>query len=150
MPASHLKTATLATLALALTVSMPLAGGHSPVEKRQEAMKTMGRSAKTIGDMLKGTTVFDAATANQTLATMQSAASGFGDYFPEGSEAADSEAAPAIWSDKAGFEATLADFQSDLASAVAAAPQDQAALGAVFKEVGANCGVCHKAYRVKK
>ncbi|MEO0912063.1 MAG: cytochrome c [Pseudomonadota bacterium] len=140
----------LASAAFALSVTLTIAGGHAPYEKRQAAMKVVGGSAKTIGDMLKGTTAFDAAKANAALAAMQEAVAPYGDFFPEGSEAPQSEASPAIWSDRAGFDATLAAFQADIADAVSAAPQDQAGMAAAFGAVTENCGTCHKAYRVKK
>lgn len=150
MYAKILTTATVAG-ALALgSVTLSMAGGHSPVEKRQAAMKAVGGGTKTIGDMLKGATAFDAAKANAALATMQAAAADFGNHFPDGSEAADSEAGPKIWSDRAGFDAVLAKFQSDLNAAVSAAPQDQAGVQAAFGQVASNCRTCHEGYRVKK
>ncbi|MEM6465446.1 MAG: cytochrome c [Pseudomonadota bacterium] len=136
--------------ALALSATVVLAGGHSPIEKRQAAMKTVGGSTKTVGDMLRGSTSFDAAKANAALAAMQAAVAEYGTFFPEGSESATSEAGPAIWSDRAGFDAAVAKFQSDISAAVAAAPADQAALQAAFGPIGGNCRSCHTAYRVKK
>ncbi len=150
MARNLLKIAALTGAALALSVSLPLAGGHSPVEKRQAAMKTVGASTKVVGDMMKGTTSFDAAKANAALAAMQEAVVSYGDFFPEGSEAANSEAGPNIWSDRAGFDAVLADFKADLAAAVSAAPQDKEGVGAAFGAVTENCRACHEDYRVKK
>lgn len=145
-----LRPTAIAGLALCLSVALAQAGGHSPIEKRQAAMKTIGGSTKTIGDMLKGSTAFDAAKANAAMAAMQGAMAGFGDYFPEGSESATSEAAPAIWTDRAGFDAVLAKFKADIDAGVAAAPGDQAGVQAAFGQIAANCKTCHQGYRVKK
>lgn len=150
MPARILTTACLASAIAFASFTIPMAGGHSPVEKRQAAMKTVGQSTKLIGDMLKGSTNFDAAKANAALAAMRSAVASFDSHFPAGSEAADSEAGPKIWSDSAGFKSILAKFQSDLGSAVATNAQDKAGIGAVFGQVAQNCKTCHQSYRVKK
>ena len=49
----------------AVVATQPMAGGHSPVEKREAAMGVVGKSTGAIGDMLKGEKPFDAAMANQ-------------------------------------------------------------------------------------
>ncbi|MHA3914871.1 c-type cytochrome [Halovulum sp. GXIMD14793] len=100
--------------------------------------------------MLKGATLFDAAKANAALATMKSASADFGTYFPEGSETAESEAGPKIWTDRAGFDKAVAKFQADLDAAVAAASQDQDGVKAAFGQVASNYKSCHEDYRVKK
>lgn len=151
-----LQFAGVSAIALAVVlagVTMPYAGGHSPVEKREAVMKVMGGSAKTIGDMLKGETAFDAAAANEALVAMQAAIAGFGDHFPEGTELAGENsfaAGPAIWTDPDGFAAEIATVTAAIDAAVAAAPQDAAALGAAFGTIGKSCGSCHEGYRVKK
>lgn len=126
------------------------AGGHLPEEKRKAAMKEVGKNTGIIGDMLKGAATFDAAKANAAMAAMQAAVADYGDLFPEGSESATSEAAPAIWSDRAGFDAVLAKFQADIAAGVSAAPDSQEAVAAAFGQIAGNCRTCHQGYRVKK
>ncbi len=140
----------LAATAIVLGTTLANAGGHLPWEPRQKAMKAVGANTKAIGDMLKGATTFDAAKANASLAAMQAAVVGLEDMFPDGSESAESEAGPKVFSDRAGFNTAIAKFQADLATAVAAAPQDKAAVQASFGMVAANCKSCHEAYRVKK
>lgn len=71
--------------------------------------------------------------------------------FPAGSETgSETEAAPAIFTDQAGFSAKYASFEASLVKVTAAAPESVEALGALVGEVGQNCGACHKAYRIKK
>ena len=139
--------------AICASVTLAVAGGHTPVEQREAMMQTVGKSTKTIGDMLKGDTAFDAAVANEALVAMQDAVANMGDLFPEGTELAgenENAAGPAIWTDRAGFDAKIAAFQEDIAAAVSAAPQEQQAMAAAFGEVAQNCQSCHEAYRVKK
>jgi len=151
---SLLLRATLIGSAIAIaTATVPLAGGHSPVEKREAAMKEVSKSAKVLGEMVKGETAFEAAAANEALASMAAAVTDFGTYFPEGTALAgenENAAGEAIWTDRAGFDAAISAFQQDIAAAVEAAPQTKDALTASFGEVAQNCKSCHEDYRVKK
>ncbi len=120
------------------------------ISDRQSKMKTVGRSIGVVSKMAKGETEFDAAAALQAFVNMKEAADGYELLFPEGTETGgNTEAAPAIFTDRAGFEAKQADFEASLAKVTAAAPADLAALRASVGEVGANCGACHRVYRVK-
>ncbi len=66
--------------------------------------------------------------------------------FPAGSEGGD--AAPAVWSDRAGFEAKAAAYAAATAKlGDAAKAGDPAAFGAALGEVGAACGGCHETYK---
>ena len=77
---------------------------------------------------------------------MNNAALGFGHMFPDGSQTgAETEAAPAIWSDRAGFDAAVAKFAADTSVTIT----DLGSLKQAFGAVAANCGSCHKAYRTK-
>ena len=72
-------------------------------------MKDVGAAIGMGSKIAKGEVEFNAIAANLVLRTMHSAALGFGYMFPEGSETgADTEASPAIWSDRAGFDAAVA------------------------------------------
>ena len=101
--------------------------------------------------MMKGEMEFNAVAAELVLRTMNTAALGFGELFPDGSNAGgDTTAAPSIWEDRAGFDAAIAKFASDTASGIAAKPANLDAFKAAFGAAASNCGACHKAYRVKK
>ncbi len=50
----------------------------------------------------------------------------------------------------AGFKAAEDKFLADVKAAVAAAPANVDALKESFGKVAANCGACHKVYRLKK
>ena len=140
-------TTIIATTAL-FTVSMAQA---NPIEDRQAKMKTVGKSMGIVGKMAKGQSEFDGAAALAAFVAMKEAAQDYETLFPAGTETGgETEAAPAIFTDRAGFEAKHADFEASLAKVTAAAPASVEALGAMVGEVGQNCGVCHKAYRIKK
>ncbi len=101
--------------------------------------------------MVKGEVDYDAAAALAALSTISEVASTFGEHFPEGSETGfETEAAPAIWTDRAGFEAKIADLKASADAGVAAAPADLDGLKAVFGPLTKNCGTCHETYRLKK
>lgn len=120
------------------------------ISDRQAKMKVVGRSIGVVSKMAKGETEFDSAAALQAFIDMKNAADGYETLFPEGAETGGkTEAAPAIFTDRAGFEAKQADFEASLEKVTAAAPADLAALRASVGEVGANCGACHRVYRVK-
>ena len=101
--------------------------------------------------MFKGEADYDAAVVMTSLQTFHDAALKFGDLFPEGSQPSEeSEAAPAIWEDRDGFNEALAMWRDAVDAAIAAAPQtlDEAkpAVGPVFK----TCKNCHDDYRIEK
>ncbi|WP_157966284.1 c-type cytochrome [Oceanibium sediminis] len=153
MRLSTLGGAVMTLAVLGTTVGMAMAGGHTPVEQREAKMKAVGENTGIVGNMLRGKTDFDAEAANAALVAMREAAGGFNELFPEGTEGAGSNefaAGPKIWSDRAGFDAEYAKFIGAIDAAVAAEPQDMAALGAAFGPIGQECKACHETYRMKK
>jgi cytochrome c556 len=74
----------------------------------------------------------------------------FPTLFPAGSDKGNTKAAPAIWSDTAGFQkASMALSAAGEKLATAAKAGDATAVAAAFKETGEACGACHKEYRLK-
>ena len=129
----------------------PTIADDGPAHERHELMEGVRDAAKPIGKMLKGEADYDAATVMTSLETFQDASLVFGDLFPAGSEAFEtSEAAPAIWDDREGFNEALATWQEAVNAAIAAAPQtlDEArpTVGPIFK----TCKSCHDTYRIEK
>lgn len=122
-----------------------------PIAARKAMMKNVGAAAGAGFAMVKGEAEFDAVSAQLVLRTMNTAALGFGELFPVGSESGgESIAAPSIWEDQAGFKSVLAKFQEDTAAGIAAKPADLEAFKAVLGAAASNCNTCHKAYRIKK
>ena len=146
---SYLKSRSLVT-AVALAFTSPLYAGDDPVHERHELMEGVGDAAKPIGQMLKGERDFDAAVVMTSFQTFDEAAAEFGDLFPPGSEDGEgTEAAPAIWEDRAGFEEALAAWADAVDAAIAANPQtlEDTKPGAV--EIFKTCKGCHDNYRIE-
>lgn len=121
------------------------------IADRKAEMKNNGKNIGMLAKMAKGEVPFDAAEVIKALESMKSTTANFVELFPAGSETGgETEASPKIWEDPAGFKAALAKFHADIDAAVAAAPQDAAALGPVLGSVGGNCKACHDSYRVMK
>ena len=119
-----------------------------PSHERHELMESMGDAAKPLGGMLKGEIDFDAATAMESLGTMQDVASRVGGLFPEGSyEPGEKKANEAVWTDREGFDNLLAAFAVAVDAAIQANPQSLEALQPVASEVFKNCKACHEDYR---
>lgn len=129
----------------------PAIAADEPQVVRQEMMKKVGEAIGEMAKMVKGEADFDAAKALAALTTISEKAATFGEHFPAGSETGmETEAAPAIWSDRAGFDAKLAAFKTSADAAVAAAPAALDGLKKLFGPLTQNCGACHETYRVKK
>ncbi|WP_299867944.1 cytochrome c [uncultured Hoeflea sp.] len=129
----------------------PALAADEPQVVRQEMMKKVGGATGAMAKMVKGEMDYDAAAALAALTTISEVAATYGDFFPEGSDTGfETEAAPAIWSDRDGFNEKLAQFKADADAGVAAAPADLDGLKAVFGPLTKNCGACHEDYRLKK
>ena len=121
---------------------------EGPQHERHELMEEVGKAAKPMGAMLKGEAEYDWATAEQSLQTFQKVSGKFGELVPEGSNTGDTEAAPAIWEAREGFNQALQEWADATAAALEAAPAtlDEAkpVLGGVF----GTCKNCHDTYRI--
>ncbi len=120
---------------------------EDPIKARQELMKDNGRQAKIVGEMAQGKTAFDAAAAKAALEKMATDVDAFVTHFPEGSDQGETEALPAIWQDKADFEARAAKMATDARAAAAAVDQGEDAFKAAAGVMFGNCKACHEVYR---
>lgn len=137
----------LAMVASATLFSASAIASGDAAKERQALMKNVGAATGAGAAMVKGEVEFNAVAAQLVLRTMNNGGLAFGYMFPEGSETgSETEAAPAIWSDRAGFDAAVNKFNVDTSAQVTNLEEFKAAFGAAT----ANCGACHKAYRVKK
>lgn len=136
---------------LALVIaSASLASDEDPRHLRHELMEDVGAAAKPVGQMLRGNRDFDAAVLMESLETFQSVASEFGDLFPEGSETGmDTEAAPAIWEDRAGFDQSLADWAEAVNVAIESSPQSLEDARQTVSPIFKTCKGCHDTYRIE-
>ena len=142
-----MKSAILSASLFALAMT---AASASPIEEREAFMKQNGRLLGAVAPVVKGEQPFDAAQVLAALEAFNDNAQKFDAdaMFPKGSEGG--EAAPAIWSDRAGFEAAIEDYKEAAAAAMESAPQDVETLRASFGRIGGSCADCHQTYRIKK
>ena len=146
-----MKRSVLCLVLSALALGTATAQEADPAAVRHKMMAHVGKAAGHLGAMAKGEAPFDARVADAALRAMNAAALGFGSQFPEGSETGgETRAAPAIWSDRAGFDAALDAFLADTESAIAAEVSDLDAMRAAFGAVAENCKSCHDTYRLPK
>ena len=139
-----LMVATLAMLSVAVA-------DDDPRHERHELMEGVRDAAKPLGKMLKGESDYDAEIVMTSLATFADAGKTFGDLFPEGTETGGgTEAAPAIWEDRAGFEEALAAWREATDAAIAAKPATLEEAKPVLGEVFGSCKNCHDTYRIEE
>ena len=119
------------------------------IAQRRALMHDDGIAAKKLFDMNKGAIPFDLATAQASLSKLAGAAAGSPALFPDDSKTGGGTAAlPAIWENKADFNARFEKFGKDVAAAIAAT-KDEASFKAAAPAVFQNCGGCHELYKAK-
>jgi cytochrome c556 len=140
----------LAATAVALAVTA-VAAQSDPIAARQALMKKNGEQAKVMTAMVKGEAPFDAAKVQTAFVTFADAGAKAPALFPDNSKTGgDTAALPAIWENKADFDARLAKFGSEAKEAegkVKDLDTLKATWGGFAKN---NCGGCHEKYRAKK
>jgi cytochrome c556 len=119
------------------------------IADRKALMKAVGGATKTASDIMKGDVKWSPEKGKEVFAAYTNAAAKFGDLFPAGSEkGGETTAAPAIWSDNAGFKASLATFKAAADGNAAKAASSEAEFKAAFGAVVQTCKGCHEKYRV--
>lgn len=135
-------------IALACGVTAVLAA-TDPIAERRALMKHDGEAAKKLFDMSKGKTPFDLATVKESLKTLDEGATKTATLFPDTSKTGGGTAAlPAIWQNKADFDARFAKFKEDVEAAQAGVV-DEATFMKFAPAVFKNCGGCHELYKAK-
>lgn len=119
------------------------------IKARQDNRKEITRiGGRELGPLVKESgSLTEIATKADRLVELHKA---FATMFPPGSDKGDTLAAPAIWTDRAGFDA-INKKAVDAATAMAAAARagDRAAVADQYKAMAGTCGECHKAYATK-
>lgn len=144
--------AKLALTALAaLFLFAPLASADDdPIHERHELMEAVGDAAKPVGAMLREQSEFDADVLMKSLKVWKKVGGKFGGLFPEGTETGGgTEAAPAIWEDREGFDKALAEWREAVDAAIAANPDSLEAAKPVAGKVFNTCKNCHDSYRIE-
>lgn len=139
-------------VAISMLALAGTAASADPIADRQALMKERGKIVAGLSKFVKGEEAYDAAAVMTALKALEANGDKFDveALFPTGSDQGDTEASPKIWEDRAGFNAAEDKYVQAVKAAVQAAPADVDALKAQFGPIGASCGGCHQAYRVKK
>jgi cytochrome c556 len=109
-------------------------------------MKDNGAQSRIASEMISGKQPFDLAKAKNVLTTFATVSEKSKSLYPESSKAGDTAALPAVWENKADFEAKLAKLGVD-AKAAEGKVTDLDSFKAVMGDVGKDCGGCHRTYR---
>jgi len=132
---------------LALGISSVLAA--DVIAQRRALMHDDGIAAKKLFDMAKGSAPFNLSVAQASLKTLATGAEKTQLLFPDDSKTGGGTAAlPAIWENKADFNARFAKFSKDVAEAMAQT-KDEGSFKAVAPKVFENCSGCHERYKAK-
>src|SRR5262245_29571675 len=138
----------LAIGAVALAATAVTAQQQDPIKARQAIMKANGQQAQLGTKMSKGEEPFTVEKGKKVFATYQDVAKAHA-LFPESSKTGETAALPAIWENKADFEARLTKLANE-AKAAEGKVTDLDSFKAEFTEVMKNCGGCHQTYRKRQ
>ncbi len=129
-------------------------GATGIVKERMEAMKAIGKEMKAMGAMAKGETAINEAAIKNASRTIVGHARKIDALFPDTKKSRNShvsEAAPAIWGNKAEFAQLAERLANDAEGLVAiASTADRGLLGKQLSMLGTDCKACHKKFRIKK
>jgi len=121
------------------------------IKYRQAGFSGMARHMKSLGLVAKGKVKIPQADMVAHAKGLQAMGPAIHGWFPKGTGAesgVETEALPAIWSDAAGFEKAVKDYEAATTELVAKAEAGDAdAFVAAFKGVGKTCGGCHDTFR---
>ncbi|MDJ0761313.1 MAG: cytochrome c [Woeseiaceae bacterium] len=130
--------------------SIAIASDDAPQQVRQDLMKDVRQAAKPVGNMLREKEAFNAETMMSSLMVFAKVADQYGAQFPEGSESGfETEAAPAIWEDREGFDMALMEFAEATKIAIESGPQTLEDARTTVSPIFKTCKGCHDNYRIE-
>lgn len=132
---------------VALCSAFAAEGTH---DARIAIMKKVGGAAGALAGIAKGEKPYDADAVKAALTTIAEMAKAFPEQFGPDSDKTDAEVNPKVWDNMDDFKAKAAKLSGNAETALAGLPADPAAVGALLKTLGADCGACHQDYRIKK
>jgi cytochrome c556 len=142
-----IKRIALAAALAALGVTAVVAQSD-PIAARKALMKENGAQSKNAREMIEGKQPFDLAAAQKVLTTFAAVHDKGKNLWPANSKDGDTASLPAVWENKADFDAKLAKLSSD-AKAAEGKVKDLDSFKAAMGDIGKNCGGCHNTYRKK-
>jgi cytochrome c556 len=140
-----MKRIVLAAAFAALGVTAVVAQGD-PIAARKAVMKENGNQARIAREMIEGKQPFSVDAAKKVLVTFGETHDKAKNLWPDTSKAGDTAALPAIWENKADFDAKLAKFSTD-SKAASAKVTNLDTFKTEMGEIGKSCGGCHQPYR---
>jgi cytochrome c556 len=152
--------AALAAVALQSVAQTPPApaapAGPTPAERaieyRQAVYKIVAGNFGPLGQVAQGKAEFKAETVAKQASRVAQIATFAPDAFPDFSKEGKTRALPAIWTDRKGFDALMADFVTH-AKTLAEVAENSSSAGDEFKAavaaVGNDCKTCHEKFRSK-
>ncbi len=133
----------------AATTVLAHQGASGVVKERMDAMSSIATNLKSVNQMLRGSLDYDEASVRGAMQEIAAYAITLPHKFPHGTDAAPSEAGPAIWDDADGFNAIFLDLEMS-ATEVAELAGDQTAVATGFRNIAKTCKACHKTYRIDR
>lgn len=120
---------------------------QDPLAARKALMKLNNDHARVTVGMVRGTTPYDAAKVKEAFDQWADTAKKFGGLFPDNSKDGETRAMPAVWSERAKFDAEIAKFAKDVADNSAKATANLDGLKAAMAVIGKDCANCHETFR---
>jgi cytochrome c556 len=122
------------------------------VTERREGLRQVGQHMEAMAAIARASG--DPRPAVERIAFLQTWFTGFPNRFPEGTAQGaagiETRALPAIWQNRADFEALDRALQANLATLRSTAEAGNAqAFAAALQTTGASCGNCHRPYRAR-
>ena len=143
----------LSSVLVASGWALAAGSAQETIEARQKNLKSLGSAFKTIRDEIRKSDP-DAAEIKTAAGEVATFATQIHTWFPQGSgpEAqVKTEAKPEIWTDPAGFDTALKNFQAEAPKlAQFANANDIAGVKGAFGKLGGICKGCHDKYRVPR
>jgi cytochrome c556 len=132
------------------TAALAHQGVKNPaVKARMDGMSAIAENMKTLGQMAKGATAFDAGTARSAAAAIAEHAAATPSLFEANETDPKSEARSEIWSNFEDFAAKATELET-IATGFSTSINGPADLNAAMGALGANCKSCHSVYRIHK
>lgn len=140
----------LVAVLLAASATVVLAQSDA-IKARKALMEENDDHAKTLIQMIRGRSPFDAKAVDAAFAQWADTAQKLPGLFPEGSQTGEkTRAAPQIWLDKKDFDEKAAEFGKAVADNRAKAVASLDGLKAAIGAVGKACDNCHEDYRLSR
>ena len=147
-----LVTAAAIAAALASVAAAQQAKPDTAIRYRQGVMNAMAWNFDQLAAMVRHTGALDAKEFSLRAERLAAFGPQILEGFPKGSGSADkvavNDAAPAIWSDAAGFQAKLDEYSTESRKLVEAAKSgDDTQMRTQFRKVSDSCRGCHDTFK---